>query len=165
MWESSTERVPMTPAIAARLGAEPGDLAMRTTYTFMGDGKPVMVSVSWEPAELTAGTAIMFAEEGPHAGQGVVERMAAIGQRITHAEETVTAPCAGVRGGTAQYEAGRDGDHHRPHLPHGRAGGGDGRHRAAGRGVRGRLRRARPLGRLRTALRRASPVVTALRPV
>ena len=32
----------------------------------------------------------MFPEEGPHAGQGVVERMAVIGQQITHAEETVT---------------------------------------------------------------------------
>lgn len=30
-WESSTERVPMTPAIAARLGAGSGDPAMRTT--------------------------------------------------------------------------------------------------------------------------------------
>jgi hypothetical protein len=45
----------------------------------------------WEPAALTSGTAIMFPEEGPHAGKGVVERMAVIGQQITHAEETVTA--------------------------------------------------------------------------
>jgi DNA-binding GntR family transcriptional regulator len=90
-WESSTERVPMTPAIAARLRAEPGDPAMRTTYTFLGDGQPVMLSVSWESAALTSGTAIMLPEEGPHAGKGVVERMAVIGQRITHAEETVAA--------------------------------------------------------------------------
>jgi GntR family transcriptional regulator len=74
----------MTPAIAARLEAEPGDLAMRTTYTFFGDGQPMTLSVSWEPA---AGTAIMLPEDGPHAGQGVVERMAVIGQRITHAAE------------------------------------------------------------------------------
>jgi GntR family transcriptional regulator len=33
----------------------------------------------------------MFSEEGPHAGKGVVERMAVIGQRITRAEETVAA--------------------------------------------------------------------------
>jgi DNA-binding GntR family transcriptional regulator len=90
-WESSTERVPMTPAIAARLGAAPDAPAMRTVYTFLGDGRPVMLSASWEPAELTSGTAIMFSEEGPHAGKGVVERMAVIGQRITHAEETVAA--------------------------------------------------------------------------
>ena len=90
-WESSTERVPMTPSIAARLGAEPADPAMRTVYTFLGDGKPVMLSVSWKPAALTSGTAIMFPEEGPHAGKGVVERMAVIGQQITYAEETVAA--------------------------------------------------------------------------
>jgi DNA-binding GntR family transcriptional regulator len=90
-WESSTERVPMTPAIAARLGAEPGDAAMRTVYTYLADGTPVMLSVSWEPASLTGGTAIVLPEEGPHAGKGVVERMAVIGQRITHAEETVAA--------------------------------------------------------------------------
>ena len=90
-WESSTERVPMTPAIAARLGAAPGDPAIRTTYTFFADGRPATLSVSWEPAALTTGTAIMLPEEGPHAGKGVVERMAVIGQRITHAEEDVGA--------------------------------------------------------------------------
>jgi DNA-binding GntR family transcriptional regulator len=90
-WESSTERVPMTPAIAARLEAEPGDPAMRTTYTYLADGTPVMLSVSWEPVSLTTATAIMLPEEGPHAGKGVVERMAVIGQQITRAEETVAA--------------------------------------------------------------------------
>jgi len=78
-WESSTERVPMTPAIAARLGSEPGDPAMRTTYTFFADGRSATLSVSWEPAALTTGTAIMLPEEGPHAGKGVIERMAVIG--------------------------------------------------------------------------------------
>jgi DNA-binding GntR family transcriptional regulator len=90
-WESSTERVPMTPAVAERLSAAPGDLAMRTRYAFLSDGEPVMLSVSWEPAALTEGTEIMLPEEGPHAGKGVVERMAVIGQHITHAEETVSA--------------------------------------------------------------------------
>jgi len=81
----------MTPAIAARLGATAGDQAMRSRYTFLADGEPVMLSVSWEPLELTAGTAVMFPEEGPHAGRGVVERMTVIGQQVTHAEETVSA--------------------------------------------------------------------------
>jgi DNA-binding GntR family transcriptional regulator len=76
-WESSTERVPMTPAVAGRLGAQ--------------DGEVVMLAESWEPAGLTTGTPVMFPEEGPHAGQGVVERMAVIGQHITHAEEAVSA--------------------------------------------------------------------------
>ena len=90
-WESSTERIPMTPAIASRLGGEPGDPAIRTAYTFLRDDEPVMLSASWESAALTSGTAVMFPEEGPHAGRGVVERMAVIGQQITYAEETVTA--------------------------------------------------------------------------
>ena len=50
-----------------------------------------MLSVSWEPLELTGGTPVMLPEEGPHAGRGVVERMAVIGQRITSAEEVVSA--------------------------------------------------------------------------
>ena len=48
------------------------------------------LSVSWEPAALTTGTPVML-PEGPHAGKSVVERMAVIGQRITHAEEDVAA--------------------------------------------------------------------------
>jgi GntR family transcriptional regulator len=64
---------------------------MRTRYIYLADGEPVMLAESWEPSGLTAGTAIMFPEEGPYAGRGVVERMALIGQHITHAEETVSA--------------------------------------------------------------------------
>jgi GntR family transcriptional regulator len=81
----------MTPAVAARLGAGPGAPAIRTRYTFTAGGEPVMLSVSWEPLELTGGTAVMLPEEGPHAGRGVVERMAVIGQQITGAEEIVSA--------------------------------------------------------------------------
>jgi len=90
-WECSSERAEMTPAVAARLEAGPGELAMRTRYTFTADGEPVMLSVSWEPLELTSGTPVMLPEEGPHAGRGVVERMAVIGQQITTAEEVVSA--------------------------------------------------------------------------
>jgi DNA-binding GntR family transcriptional regulator len=90
-WECSSERAAMTPAIAQRLGASPGDPAVRSTYTFLGDGEPVMLSVSWEPLELTQGTPVMLPEEGPHAGAGVIDRMAVIGQQITHAEEAVSA--------------------------------------------------------------------------
>jgi DNA-binding GntR family transcriptional regulator len=90
-WESSSERAAMTPAIAGRLGAQDGDPAMRTRYTFTSGDEQVMLSESWEPLALTQGTAVMFPEEGPHAGRGVVERMAEIGQRITGAEEVVSA--------------------------------------------------------------------------
>jgi DNA-binding GntR family transcriptional regulator len=90
-WESSSERAPLTPAMAARLGVQPGDPAMRTRYTFMVGAEPVMLSESWEPLELTGGTAVVLPEEGPHAGEGVVDRMAVIGQHVTHAEEAVSA--------------------------------------------------------------------------
>jgi DNA-binding GntR family transcriptional regulator len=90
-WQSSSQREPMTPAIAARLAAAPGDAAMRTRYTFLADGDPVMLSTSWEPLALTGGTPVLLPEDGPHAGQGVIARMAVIGQHITRAEEAVTA--------------------------------------------------------------------------
>jgi UTRA domain len=88
--------------------------------------------VSWEPTALTSGTAIMLPEEGPHAGKGMVERMAVIGQRITHAEEDVGARPAlaseaerlGIRPGGAvltiartyprRRAAGRDSGHRDP---------------------------------------------------
>jgi DNA-binding GntR family transcriptional regulator len=61
-WECSSERAAMTPAVAERLAAGPGAPAMRTPYTFIADGEPVMLSVSWEPLELTSGTPVMFPE-------------------------------------------------------------------------------------------------------
>jgi len=90
-WEVASETVEMPPAIADRLGADPGAAVMRTRYTFTADGAPVMLSTSWEPLALTGGTPVMFPEEGPHAGRGVVERMAVIGQQIIAAEEVVSA--------------------------------------------------------------------------
>ena len=41
--------------------------------------------------DLTRGTAVMFPEEGPHAGAGVVARMRMIGQHIESVQEVVTA--------------------------------------------------------------------------
>jgi DNA-binding GntR family transcriptional regulator len=90
-WKCSSERAAMTPAIAQRLEASPGDPAVRSIYTFLADDEPVMLSTSWEPLALTQGTPVMLPEEGPHAGRGVVERMAVIGQAITYAEEAVSA--------------------------------------------------------------------------
>jgi GntR family transcriptional regulator len=40
------------------------------------------------PHGLPGGTHVVAELEGPHAGRGVVERMAVIGQQITHAVET-----------------------------------------------------------------------------
>ncbi|MFD5410831.1 GntR family transcriptional regulator [Streptomyces nojiriensis] len=87
-WESRTEaKVPAPGEIAARLGITEGELCVRTVYEFLADGRPVQLSTSWEPYELTAGTLVVLPEGGPHAGVGVVNRMAAIGITVSHAVE------------------------------------------------------------------------------
>ncbi|MGW8778739.1 GntR family transcriptional regulator [Streptomyces sp. NPDC055796] len=87
-WESRTEaKVPAPAEIAARLGIAEGDLCVRTVYEFLADGRPVQLSTSWEPYELTGGTLVVLPEGGPHAGVGVVNRMAQIGVTVTHAVE------------------------------------------------------------------------------
>ncbi|MFF4294807.1 GntR family transcriptional regulator [Streptomyces vinaceus] len=87
-WESRTEaKVPAPAEIAARLGIAEGDLCVRTVYEFLADGRPVQLSTSWEPYELTGGTLVVLPEGGPHAGIGVVNRMAQIGVTVTHAVE------------------------------------------------------------------------------
>ncbi|MFD8325150.1 GntR family transcriptional regulator [Streptomyces lydicus] len=87
-WESRTEaKVPAPAEIASRLGIDEGNLCVRTVYEFLADGKPVQLSSSWEPYDLTAGTLVVLPEGGPHAGVGVVNRMAAIGITVSHAVE------------------------------------------------------------------------------
>ncbi|CAG6393406.1 hypothetical protein SCOCK_200018 [Actinacidiphila cocklensis] len=87
-WESRSEaKVPAPADIAARLGITEGDLCVRTAYEFLADGKPVQLSTSWEPYALTAGTLVVLPEAGPHAGIGVVRRMAEIGVTVTRAVE------------------------------------------------------------------------------
>ncbi|MFF3622759.1 GntR family transcriptional regulator [Streptomyces sp. NPDC002467] len=87
-WESRTEaKVPAPAEVAARLGIAAGDLCVRTVYEFLADGRPVQLSTSWEPYKLTTGTLVVLPEGGPHAGVGVVNRMAAIGITVSHAVE------------------------------------------------------------------------------
>ncbi|GAA4096208.1 GntR family transcriptional regulator [Streptomyces hundungensis] len=87
-WESRTDaKVPAPGEIASRLGIAEGDLCVRTVYEFLADGRPVQLSTSWEPYDLTAGTIVVLPEGGPHAGAGVVNRMAEIGVTISHAVE------------------------------------------------------------------------------
>ncbi|MEU5876171.1 GntR family transcriptional regulator [Spirillospora sp. NPDC047279] len=90
-WRSSSETTTATPAIAGRLEIAEGDPVMRTRYVYLADDEPLMVSTSWEPLAVTRGTPVMFPEEGPHAGTGVVARMRAIGLQPTQATEVVTA--------------------------------------------------------------------------
>lgn len=82
------------PGIAARLGIDPGDRVMRTEYVHETDGRPSMLVTSWEPFAITGGQAILLPEEGPLAGRGVVERMAAIGVTVARVREVVGARTA-----------------------------------------------------------------------
>ncbi len=93
-WTCQSETVTASPKVASRLGLDQGAPVMRTHYVFKADGRPVMLSTSWEPLALTGGTAIVLPESGPHAGKGVVDRMAAIGVTIVGASEEVSARAA-----------------------------------------------------------------------
>lgn len=90
-WESSSERETAEPLIAGRLGIASGGEVMRTRYVFRTAGEVAMVSTSWEPLAITGRTPVMLPEEGPLAGRGVVERMAAIGLVVDNVAEEVTA--------------------------------------------------------------------------
>ncbi len=62
-WASRTDAKVQAPAdIAARLGIAEGDLCVWTSYEFLADGRPVQLSTSWEPYDLTAGTLVVLPE-------------------------------------------------------------------------------------------------------
>jgi len=87
-WESRSDAMlPAPPDIAARLGIAEGDYCVRTAYEFLADGRPVQLSTSWEPYSITSGSLVVLPEAGPHAGQGVVRRMAEIGITVSRAVE------------------------------------------------------------------------------
>jgi GntR family transcriptional regulator len=88
-WEHTTRRTSATRAIAERLAIQPGDEVVRTAYRFLADDEPIMLSTSYEPYELIAGTPIEHPEASPVTG--VVPRMDLIGQHITHVTEDVNA--------------------------------------------------------------------------
>ncbi|MFI9647174.1 GntR family transcriptional regulator [Streptomyces sp. NPDC052040] len=96
-WESRSEQTEASGTVADRLGIQPGDRVMRTTYAFREMGEVVMLSTSWEPLALTGRTPVMLPEEGPLGGMGVVERMAAIDVIVDNVTEEV-----GARPGLAE---------------------------------------------------------------
>jgi DNA-binding GntR family transcriptional regulator len=89
-WEHQTERVPASPAVAARLGLPLTSAVVQTRYLMRADGEPVQLAVSSEPAALTAGTPVALPEQGPLAGRGVVERMRSIGIEVDEITEEMS---------------------------------------------------------------------------
>ncbi|MBL1117360.1 GntR family transcriptional regulator [Streptomyces sp. 110] len=96
-WETESEQEAAGGEIAGRLGVEAGERVMRTRYVFRSQGEVVMLSTSWEPLELTGRTPVMLPEEGPLAGRGVVDRMAALDLVVDNMAEEV-----GARPGLAE---------------------------------------------------------------
>ncbi|WP_130796864.1 GntR family transcriptional regulator [Streptomyces otsuchiensis] len=96
-WRARSERREACGRVAARLGLDPGEAVMCTSYEFRVSDRPMMLSTSWEPLRLTARSPVMLPEEGPLAGRGVVERMAAIDLVVDNVEEEV-----GARPGLAE---------------------------------------------------------------
>lgn len=91
-WEYQSRKTTASKVIADRLGIEPGDAVMRTSYRFFADGEAVMLSTSYESLALTARTPIEQPESGPVTG--VVPRFDQIGIDITHVGEDVTGRAA-----------------------------------------------------------------------
>ena len=90
-YEAQSERGEATREVAKRLRLESGEPVMCTRYVFRTGGEPVMLSTSWEPLRLTGRSPVMLPEEGPLAGRGVVERMAAIDLIVDNVTEDVGA--------------------------------------------------------------------------
>ncbi len=90
-FEHQTEHLIPPPRIALRLGLEPGTVPVTVTrYLLRADGEPVQLATSYEPGEITAGTAVAAPEEGPLAGRGVITRMKFIGMEVDQVVEEVS---------------------------------------------------------------------------
>jgi DNA-binding GntR family transcriptional regulator len=89
-WEHQTERTVPPPRVARWLALADGDLVTATRYLLTSNGSPVQLAVSCEPAALTDGTPVAFPEQGPLAGRGVTERMAAIGIAVDQVVEEIS---------------------------------------------------------------------------
>lgn len=94
-WTYRSETVQASIDVRERLalGEAAGDVpdVMWTQYVRQSADAPAMLIHSFEPYELTRGTAVVFPEEGVSIGLGVAERMALIGVEVTDAAEIVRA--------------------------------------------------------------------------
>jgi GntR family transcriptional regulator len=90
--DSTTEQASET--VAARLGIEPGDAVMHTSYTYLADDQPVQLAESWEPLAVTGQSLVALPEVGPYAGVGVAARMRVLGIEVGDPVERVRARMA-----------------------------------------------------------------------
>jgi GntR family transcriptional regulator len=96
-WEHQTRQVRPPRHVGRRLGLAEDDLVTMTRYLLTADGSPVQLATSYEPARLTTGSTVVFPEEGPLAGQGVAERMRAVGVLVDQVVEDISVrPCLSV---------------------------------------------------------------------
>jgi DNA-binding GntR family transcriptional regulator len=87
----SSRTMPASDGVARRLGIGAGAAVTRTQYVYAPGGRPRHLTVSWESLALTGATVVRVPEGGPHAGQGVAARMAAIGHPVTRVLEDIGA--------------------------------------------------------------------------
>jgi GntR family transcriptional regulator len=90
-WEHKTERRAADRHIARLLGLAEGEPVIQTRYLLSADGSPAQLATSYEPALLTGPTDVAYPEQGPFAGRGVIARMHAIGVRVDHVAEDISA--------------------------------------------------------------------------
>ncbi|MER5424829.1 GntR family transcriptional regulator [Streptosporangium roseum] len=81
-WDWRAEPAEATPDIAQRLRLDDSAPVTRTHYVFRGDGRPVQLATSYEPAEFSESPA----EESP---RGLVARLSALGVKVTEIVEQV----------------------------------------------------------------------------
>jgi GntR family transcriptional regulator len=106
-WEHQTQLVHPPQPVARRLGLAENQPVNRTRYLLTADGSPVQLATSYEPAEVTAGTAAASPEEGPLAGRGVVARMRAIGVTVDELTEDICVrPCPSAEAAALGIPAG-----------------------------------------------------------
>ncbi|WP_433375335.1 GntR family transcriptional regulator [Streptosporangium sp. CA-115845] len=81
-WDWRAEPADATPDIAHRLRLDESAPLTRTRYVFRGDGKPIQLTTSYEPAEFSE----PVTEENP---RSLIARLSAFGVKITEVVEQI----------------------------------------------------------------------------
>jgi DNA-binding GntR family transcriptional regulator len=93
-WRHDSTTATADERVAARLGIQPGDAVMHTSYTYLADEQPVQLAESWEPLAVTGQSLVALPEVGPYAGIGVAARMRVLGIDVDDPVERVRARMA-----------------------------------------------------------------------